>query len=69
LAAGEFCHVHLHDNGGTVDDHLACGTGTINFSETVQRLPSQATLVVETRELLAADQSVRYLSTLMNGEE
>jgi len=68
LAAGEFCHVHLHDNGGTVDDHLACGTGTIDFSETIQRLPSQATLVVETRELAAADQSISFLSTLMNGE-
>lgn len=69
LAAGEFCHVHLHDNGGTTDDHLACGTGTIDFSDTLQRLLPQATLVVETKELLAADQSISYLSSLMNGEE
>ena len=69
LAAGEFCHVHLHDNGGTIDDHLACGTGTIDFSDTLQRLLPQATLVVETKELLAADQSISYLSSLMNGEE
>lgn len=69
LAAGEFCHVHLHDNGGTIDDHHACGTGTIDFSDTLQRLPPQATLVVETKELLAADQSISYLSSLMNGEE
>jgi len=67
LAAGEFCHVHLHDNGGTIDDHLACGTGAINFSDTLQRLPPQATLVVETRELAAADQSIRYLSSLIKG--
>jgi len=69
LAAGQFCHVHLHDNGGTSDDHLACGTGTIDFSAMAHRIPSQATLVVETRELLAADQSIRYLSSIMNGEE
>ncbi|MEI8330778.1 MAG: sugar phosphate isomerase/epimerase family protein [Methanomicrobiales archaeon] len=69
LAVGEFCHVHLHDNGGTVDDHLACGTGVINFSDTLQQLPSQAILVVETRELLAAEQSISYLSSLLNGEE
>ncbi|MDO9325533.1 MAG: sugar phosphate isomerase/epimerase family protein [Methanoregula sp.] len=68
LAAGEFCHVHLHDNGGTIDDHLACGSGAINFSDTLQRLPPQATLVVETKELLAADQSISYLSSLMKGE-
>ncbi|MDO8872048.1 MAG: sugar phosphate isomerase/epimerase family protein [Methanoregula sp.] len=69
LAAGEFCHVHLHDNGGTCDDHLACGAGAIDFSHLIQRLPPQATLVVETRELAAADQSIRYLSSLMNGEQ
>ncbi len=69
LAAGEFCHVHLHDNGGTIDDHLACGTGAINFSDTLQRLHPQATLVVETRELAAADQSISYLSSLIKGEK
>jgi len=69
LAAGGFCHVHLHDNGGESDDHIACGGGTIDFSGLVQRLPQQATLVVETRELIAADQSLVYLSTLMNGEQ
>lgn len=69
LAAGECCHVHLHDNGGASDDHLACGTGTINFSNLWKKLPPQATLVVETRELSAADQSVSYLSSLINGEE
>jgi sugar phosphate isomerase/epimerase len=68
LATGGFSHVHLHDNGGTIDDHLACGTGAIDFSDTLQRLPPQATLVVETRELTAADQSISYLLSLMNGE-
>nr|WP_320160368.1 sugar phosphate isomerase/epimerase family protein [uncultured Methanoregula sp.] len=68
LAAGGFCHVHLHDNGGTIDDHLACGAGTIDFYGLMKKLPQQATLVVETRELAAADQSTGYLSSLMQGD-
>ncbi len=69
LAAGGFCHVHLHDNGGTIDDHSACGTGTIDFPRVMKRLPQQTTLVVETRELAAADQSTGYLSSLIRGAE
>lgn len=65
LTAGGFCHAHLHDNGGTIDDHLACGAGTIDFPNILEKLPHRATLVVETRELAAADQSVGYLSPLM----
>jgi sugar phosphate isomerase/epimerase len=68
LAVGEFSHVHLHDNGGTSDDHLACGAGTIDFENLWKQLPQQATLVIETRELEAAEESHQYLSTLMNGE-
>ena len=68
LAAGGFCHVHLHDNGGIADDHLACGAGTIDFYGLLNRLPHKAALVVETRELAAAGESVRYLSSLRNGE-
>jgi sugar phosphate isomerase/epimerase len=69
LAAGGHCHVHLHDNGGTNDDHLACGDGTINFSGLLQKVSPAATLVVETRELAAADRSLTYLASLMNGEQ
>ncbi|WP_321504555.1 sugar phosphate isomerase/epimerase family protein [uncultured Methanoregula sp.] len=68
LEAGGFCHVHLHDNGGTVDDHIACGAGTIDFQILLSKLPRHATMVVETRELAEADQSIRYLSSLTNGE-
>ena len=69
LAAGGFCHVHLHDNGGTIDDHLACGSGAIDFSSVLPRIPPDATLVVETRELAAADASVACLSPVLNGDE
>jgi sugar phosphate isomerase/epimerase len=68
LNAGMYCHVHLHDNGGTSDDHLACGDGTIDFSGLVSQLPKQVSLVVETRELAAADRSIGFLSSIMNGE-
>jgi len=67
LAAGGFCHVHLHDNRGTNDDHAACGEGSIDFPVAMTQLPHQAVLVIETRELDAADRSIAYLSTLKNG--
>lgn len=31
-------HVHLSDNLGKVDDHLAVGQGTVNFADLVRRL-------------------------------
>lgn len=67
LAAGGYCHVHLHDNGGSNDDHAACGDGTIDYPDMVPRLLREATLVIETRELAAADRSIGYLSSLMHG--
>jgi len=69
LAAGGYCHVHLHDNAGTNDDHLACGDGTIDFSGLFPKISPKATLVVETRELAAADRSLTYLSSLINGDQ
>ncbi|MCK9632652.1 MAG: sugar phosphate isomerase/epimerase [Methanoregula sp.] len=68
LAVGGFCHVHLHDNHGTNDDHAACGDGLIDFPAVMQQLPGDATLVIETKELDAADRSCSYLTPLMNGE-
>ena len=68
LAAGGYCHVHLHDNCGSEDEHAACGDGTIDFPGLVPRIPREATLVVETRELAAADRSTGYLSSLLHGE-
>ncbi|HNQ30526.1 MAG TPA: sugar phosphate isomerase/epimerase family protein [Methanolinea sp.] len=68
LAAGDFCHIHLHNNDGENDDHGACSEGTIDYHRLWNKLPRGATLVVETRELASADQSLRYLSTLNQGE-
>ncbi|OPX69481.1 MAG: endonuclease IV [Methanoregulaceae archaeon PtaB.Bin056] len=69
LAMGNFCHVHLHTNNGKYDDHGACRNGTIDFPALFRKIPRDATLVVETRELPSADQSIRYLSTLNQGEQ
>ncbi|MDD1691006.1 MAG: sugar phosphate isomerase/epimerase [Methanoregula sp.] len=68
LATGDYCHVHLHDNGGTNDDHNSCGSGTIDFARVMEQIPRKATLVIETRELAAADQSIAYLTSVMKGE-
>jgi len=68
LAVGGFCHVHLHDNHGTNDDHVACGSGSIDFPSVMQQIPRDATLVIETKELDAADRSRSYLTSLRNGE-
>lgn len=67
LATGGFCHVHLHDNRGTNDDHAACGSGDIDFSAVVQQLPREAARVIETKDLEAADRSRSYLTSLMDG--
>ena len=69
LAVGGFCHVHLHDNRGTSDDHAACGDGDVDFPFVMQQIPRGATLVIETKELDAADRSRSYLTSLMNGEQ
>ncbi len=64
LKAGKFCHIHLHDNCGECDDHLACGKRSVDFSAVIKRLGPDVTRVVETRELAAADESLTYLRAL-----
>ncbi|MEN6610089.1 MAG: sugar phosphate isomerase/epimerase family protein [Methanoregulaceae archaeon] len=55
-------HIHLHDNGGTVDDHAACGTGTIDFPSLLPRLPEDIPCILEVKSLEEFDESIRYLS-------
>ena len=69
LATGGFCHIHLHDNHGTSDDHLACGEGTTDFGTIWKKVPLHASLVIETRELAAAGRSLEFLASLMDNEE
>jgi len=63
------CHVHLHDNQGTNDDHAACGTGTIDFAGLLPLLPASASRVIECSNIEAYEKSVAYLSSLEKQRE
>ncbi len=58
------CHVHLHDNCGTNDDHAACGTGTIDFAALLPLLPASASRVIECSDVEAYEKSVAFLSSV-----
>jgi sugar phosphate isomerase/epimerase len=45
---------HMHDNGGERDDHLLPYEGTIDWSEMLAALPTDAPLVLELKEPAAA---------------
>jgi len=40
-------HVHVHDNAGDRDAHLALGKGTVHFERLVPLIPREATLTIE----------------------
>ncbi len=40
-------HVHIHDNDGTRDSHLALGNGTMEFAKAAELIPEGATCTVE----------------------
>ncbi len=61
LEKGSPGHVHIHDNDGTGDTHAACGTGTIDFSMVMERLPDEACRIIEVREPGAFDVSRTFL--------
>lgn len=63
------CHVHLHDNRGTNDDHAACGTGMINFAALLPLLSASASRVIECSNIEAYEKSVAYLSSLEKQRE
>lgn len=57
-------HVHIHDNDGTGDSHAACGTGTIDFSMVMERLPDEACRIIEVREPGAFEVSRTFLEDI-----
>jgi sugar phosphate isomerase/epimerase len=76
LAAGRPSHIHLHDNRGSCDDHLALGAGCIDFSPVFPRLPCEVAWIIEVQELEAFDESARFMGetgqeriTHMDGEK
>jgi sugar phosphate isomerase/epimerase len=58
------CHIHFHDNCGTNDDHAACGSGTIDFSQLLPLLPAFAPRIIECVDQAAYEKSVTYLSAV-----
>lgn len=61
LREGSPVHLHLHDNRGALDEHAACGSGTIDFSAVLAAAPSRASAVVEVRDAAAVEPSLAYL--------
>ena len=52
--AGQLCHLHLHDNHGKDDDHIAPGLGTIDWPQVLSVLSDiqfTGTAVLETHEI------------------
>ncbi|MDV0443150.1 sugar phosphate isomerase/epimerase [Methanorbis rubei] len=56
-------HFHLHDNHGTGDEHLACGTGSIDFSKVLPRIGS-TTAIIEVAKMESVEKSLAYLNGL-----
>lgn len=64
LEEGEPVHLHLHDNHGARDDHLACGEGSIDFSRVMQAVPLSTTKVVEPTLFQQYRLSIEHLGSL-----
>ncbi|HJJ89319.1 MAG TPA: TIM barrel protein [Methanocorpusculum sp.] len=56
-------HLHLHDNRGTLDEHTACGSGTIDFSQVIAAAGS-ATMIVEVMHFGDVERSLSFLNGL-----
>ena len=64
LERGGATHVHLHDNCGTRDDHLACGEGSIDFGRVMAALPRGVTKVVEPVSFQQYERSLEHLESI-----
>jgi Sugar phosphate isomerases/epimerases len=65
LKQGGAIHVHLHDNCGSRDDHLACGEGSIDFGHVMAALPPDATKVIEPVSFQQYGRSLEHLRTIL----
>ncbi|WP_297501050.1 sugar phosphate isomerase/epimerase family protein [Thermococcus sp.] len=60
LFRGRIVHVHLHDNSGKGDEHLALGEGTVPWKKLLPKLPG-VPWVLEVASLEDARRSLGYL--------
>ncbi len=70
---GKIGHLHLSDNRGRADDHLAVGRGTIDFASLVSKLRQQGYADTLTLEIFSEDHqdlviSRKYMESLFAGE-
>ncbi len=65
LEQGGAIHVHLHDNCGSRDEHLACGEGSIDFGRVMAALPPDATKVIEPVSFQQYGRSLEHLRTIL----
>jgi sugar phosphate isomerase/epimerase len=63
LMQDKICYVHLHDNHGEMDEHLALGKGNIRWNEIMPLMetinPGKA--ILEMKNLADVDESVNFL--------
>lgn len=65
--AGFICHLHLHDNHGQADEHLAIGTGTVPFADLFRWLALNScspSVTIENHSLQALKVSLGVFDTL-----
>ena len=65
LERGGATHVHLHDNHGARDEHLACGEGEIDFGRIMAALPRSVTKVVEPVSFWQYEKSLAHLRSVV----
>lgn len=61
----QIAHIHLHDNCGDQDNHLALGTGTIDYPYLLKRLDNLDLIgIMELSSMEELEESVGYLESL-----
>lgn len=68
--SAKLLHLHLHDNHGQADDHLAVGAGSIDFAPLfalLARLPSPPSITLEAHDPDELQRSLANLTTLGKG--
>ena len=63
LLGDRIVHVHLHDNSGDKDEHLALGDGTVPWAKVLPRLP-KTTWALEVGDIESARRSLEFLKSL-----
>ena len=69
LAHPALTHVHLHDNSGEGDEHLALGKGRIDLMPVLQKIQDKGlTAALEQKSEIAVIESLTALKTLQKSQ-